>query len=118
MYSQGNQMNQINQQGAFNAPQEISQPKPSIVFDEEVKEILNKSYNEMINGMINLAIKRFAETKEFKEYFVRKEFRETIEVKEEELEENSDNFNKTQTTSIPSTQTVQTTPAGSAVSAW
>jgi hypothetical protein len=80
MYSNPNQ-------GAFNAPHDAT-PKPTIVFDDEVKEILQKTYPEMINGMINLAIKRFAETNEFKEYFVRKEFREEIVVKEEAQQPN------------------------------
>ena len=106
-------------QGAFNAPQEMQQPKPSIVFDDEVKDILSKTYPEMINGMINLAIKRFAETREFKEYFVRKEFREQIAVKEE-VEEKEDNFYETQPAQAPATTPVpeQSSSVISAVSAW
>ena len=105
------------QQGAFNAPNEVHQNRPQIIFDDEVKEILNKVYPEMINGMINLAIKRFAETKEFKDYFVRKEFREEVVVKEEsrEVEENAPDFNINNNTSNPAPST---NSAISAVSAW
>ena len=109
------------QQGAFNAPQEMQQPKPTIVFDDEVKDILSKTYPEMINGMINLAIKRFAETKEFREYFVRKEFREQFQPKEneEELEENYVNFNETQATAQTAAPVQeQSSSVISAVSAW
>ncbi len=128
-YPQQNQQvhPQVQPQTGFNNPTEVVSPKPNIIFDNETKEILNQTYNEMINGMINLAIKRFAETKEYKEYFVKKEFRELVIVKEE-FEETTPDFNETSSTSN-STQ-VHSTPGNnlnnlnnsnsaiSAVSAW
>jgi len=102
-------------QGTFNTPQEIQ--RPTIIFDDEVKEILQKTYNEMINGMINLAIKRFAETKEFKDYFARKEYREIIQPKENIEEPQVTNENVVAQVSQPS-QAPQQNSAISAISAW
>ncbi len=120
-YPQQNQPVHPQTQPGFNNPTEVVSPKPNIIFDDETKEILNQTYKEMINGMINLAIKRFAETKEYKEYFVKKEFRELVIVKEE-TEEITPDFNETPSTSnltpVQSTSGNNSNSAISAVSAW
>jgi len=125
-----NQMNpQVNPADGFNTPTNHTntnltpKQRPTIIFDDEVKEILENSYDEMINGMINLAIKRFAETKEYKEYFVKKEFRESIEIKEEILGPSQEEAtSQTMTSPVQSSQTSQSIPESSsgisAVSAW
>jgi len=129
MYNQmQNQMNpQVNPAEGFNTPTNHTnttpKQRPTIIFDDEVKEILENSYDEMINGMINLAIKRFAETKEYKEYFVKKEFRESIEIKEEILgpsqEEATSQIMASPAHTSQTSQSIPESSSGiSAVSAW
>ena len=82
MYNQS--VNQpVNQQ--FNQPQQVQKQSP-IVFDSEVKEILNNTYPEMINALVNISIKKFAKTSEYKNYFLIKDYRESFEVQEEQEE--------------------------------
>jgi hypothetical protein len=50
----------------------------SFVPDEATKEILNQTYPEMSNALINIAIKKFAASRDFRSYFIRKEFLATV----------------------------------------
>jgi len=73
-----NQM--FNQPQMAPEPQQTQQPhsskKYSFVLDDETYEILSKTYPESIPSLINIAIKRFSESKEYQKYYLKKEFRD------------------------------------------
>jgi len=56
--------------------------KITILVDEETIDLMQKMYPELISAGFNVAIKKFAETKEFQKYFLRKEHRNEIQTKE------------------------------------
>ncbi len=48
----------------------------SFIPDVKTKEILDRTYPELTNALINLAIKKFSEDSDYSSYFVREEFKE------------------------------------------
>ncbi len=48
----------------------------SFIPDAKTKEILERTYPEMTNSMINIAIKKFSESTDYVNYFVREEFKQ------------------------------------------
>jgi len=60
--------------------------KITILVDEETIDLMQKMYPELISAGFNVAIKKFAETKEFQKYFLKKEFRDEVIVKETDEE--------------------------------
>ena len=67
-------------------PQAQTQPqqpkKISIVLDDESYEILANAYPEIVQHLINIAIKRFSETLDYEKYYLRKEFRDQNKIAE------------------------------------
>ena len=67
-------------------PQAQTQPqqskKISIVLDDESYEILANAYPEIVQHLINIAIKRFSETLDYEKYYLRKEFRDQNKITE------------------------------------
>ncbi len=53
----------------------------TFVPDVKTKEILDRTYPEMLNAMVNLALKKFSEDPDYAAYFVREEFRSIAEAK-------------------------------------
>ena len=67
----------------YNAPQPAPNKTPNAVnfiADQETIEILNNAYPESINGLINLAVKKFSETIEYQKYFLLKDLRDIQEI--------------------------------------
>jgi len=61
---------------------EIKPPKvntSSFIPDAKTREILDRTYSEMQNSFINVAIKRFAEDLEHAKYFIKEEFLEQLQ---------------------------------------
>lgn len=82
------QQQYIPPQGA--APEYMQQPiqqqaqpaiQPGITFklDNKVQEILNSVHPELVNAMVGIAIKKFAQTPEFIDFYVREEFKQVVE---------------------------------------
>ncbi len=68
--------------------QEIRPPEAngtSFIPDIKTKEILDRTYPELTNALISLAIKKFSEDPDYVAYFVREEFKQMAQesVKEE-----------------------------------
>jgi len=114
MYNQNQPQYQPAQQAAL--AQQPVQRKTQIIYDEEVKEIFESTYPEMVSALVNIAVKKYAKSSEFKNYFLRKDLRSQKDIEEEiEEEEIIDNFNKPSGTSQ---QQAPVSTAPSAVSAW
>jgi hypothetical protein len=67
------------------APQhiEITQPQSmSFIPDKETEGIINSTYPELNNAMINIAIKKFAVTAEFANFYTKLEYKAAAEPKE------------------------------------
>jgi len=60
--------------------------KITILVDEETIDLMQRMYPELISAGFNVAIKKFAETKEFQKYFLRKEHRNEIQTEETDEE--------------------------------
>ena len=71
---------------AAQQPTQPTQPtqskKISIVLDDEAYEILANAYPEIVQHLINIAIKRFSETLDYEKYYLRKEFRDQSKITE------------------------------------
>jgi hypothetical protein len=88
-------------QGPIPAPQQPQQPQVEIrppesqsfsfVPDAKTKELVERVYPELTNAFINLAIKKFSESSDYADYFVREEFKQVAqeEVKEKKQEESA-----------------------------
>ena len=60
-------------------PQAPAQNNVAFIADSKTIEILNVIHPELVTGLINIAIKKFAETEDFHDYFVKDEFKQVIE---------------------------------------
>ncbi len=59
----------------------------SFIPDAKTKEILERTYPEMTNSMINIAIKKFSENTDYVNYFVRDEFKQQAQESIESVQE-------------------------------
>jgi hypothetical protein len=60
----------------------IAPPNPdtySFVPDAFTKELLSMTYPELTNALVNIAIKKMAETSDFHDYFIKNELKERAE---------------------------------------
>ncbi len=62
----------------------------SFVPDVKTKEILERTYPEMVNALVNLAIKKFSEDTDYAAYFVREEFKQLAEASQEQAKPKKD----------------------------
>jgi len=78
----------------YNIPQPAPQPAPqavpvvnpntaTFIADVEVLGIIGSVHPELASAMINIAIKKFAEDKDFAAYFVKAEFKKQAEINSE-----------------------------------
>ncbi len=68
--------------GPAQTAQEIRPPEvntSSFIPDTKTREILDRTYPELTNALINLAIKKYSEDTDYANYFVREEFKEQVE---------------------------------------
>ncbi len=75
-----------NVQPPLQPTQEIRPPAPnasSFIPDIKTKEILDRTYPEMSNALINIAIKKFSENSDYVNYFVREEFKQQVTINQE-----------------------------------
>ncbi len=66
--------------------QEIKPPEAnasSFIPDTKTREILDRTYPEMTNALINLAIKKYSEDTDYANYFVREEFKAVTQQEQE-----------------------------------
>ena len=71
----------------------IAPPDPtsySFVPDEYTKELLSMVYPELANALINIAIKKMAETNDFHDYFIKQELKDKAEMMVAPKEEKQD----------------------------
>ncbi len=65
------------------APTQVIRPPEangtSFIPDAGTKEILDRTYPEMTNALVNLAIKKYSENSDYAAYFVREEFKAIAE---------------------------------------
>ncbi len=59
----------------------------SFIPDAKTKEILERTYPEMTNSMINIAIKKFSESTDYVNYFIRDEFKQQVREAQESVQE-------------------------------
>ncbi len=65
------------------APQPIRVPESntfSFVPDAYTRSLIEKTYPELTNAFINIAIKKFSEETDYVDYFLKEEFKNSIEV--------------------------------------
>ena len=91
-------------QGPIPTPQQPQQPQQveirppesqaiSFVPDTKTRELIERVYPELTNAFVNLAIKKFSESSDYADYFVREEYKVQAqeEAKEKKQEEPSSN---------------------------
>jgi len=79
-------------------PQAYTQPAPqaqvpnnvTFVADSKTVELLNVIHPELVTGLINIAIKKFAETSDFHDYFVKDEFKQILPIPQKEPQKNNE----------------------------
>ena len=78
----------------------------SFIPDSKTKEILDRTYPELTNALINLAIKKFAEDIDYSNYFVREEFKNIVNTEQASIQKEE------------STSSTKTESSGAGFSTW
>jgi hypothetical protein len=97
------QINEVNEEKVFTF--HAVPPSNSITFvgDEETVKLIRMMHPELTNAALNIAVKKFAESSDFFDYFIREEFKEVVEkeIKREETKQKEES-KPASTTSTPS----------------